>query len=141
MFGPFAAALTSAACLATPVDGNWVKAPPFRGGIYPAYDVVDGRFALHVGPLRDAATQTSQKILWVLPPKYRKQVGSQLVFTGHLNGVVQYRYRTYGTTSGNDANYYFPSNLAPPKAGCWTMTLTTGRLKARLVVWVRPLGE
>jgi hypothetical protein len=144
VFGTLAAALTSTACLATPVHGSTVNASPFTGRIYPAYDVVDGRFALHVGPLRDETTQTSQKILWVLAPKYRKQVGSRLVFTGRLDGVIRYRYTASGTTAYNnpsDTNYYFPTNLAPPTAGCWTFTLTTGRLKARLVAWVRPLGE
>jgi hypothetical protein len=137
MFGPAAAALTSAACLATPVNGANVKAPPFTGRIAPQYDVVDGRFALHVGHLRDPVTGLSQKILWVLPPGYRKYVGPRLVFTGRLDGVVRYRASTYGTSRAGDPNYYFPSILAPPLAGCWSMTLTTGRLKARLTVLVR----
>lgn len=98
MFGPAAAALTFAACLATPVQGPNVKAPPFTGRVAPEYDVVDGRFALHVGPLRDPVTELSQ---------------------------------------AGDPNYYFPAILAPPLAGCWTLTLTTGRLKARLTVLVR----
>jgi hypothetical protein len=141
VFGSLAAALASTACLATPVHGSTVNASPFTGRIYPEYDVVDGRFALHVGPFRDVDAKTSQKILWVLPPRFRSKVGAQLAFTGRLNGAVQYRYRAAGTTSGNDSNFYFPSNLAPPNAGCWTMTLTTGRLKAQLVVWVRPVGQ
>jgi hypothetical protein len=45
MFGPAAAALAFAACLATPVQGPNVKAPPFTGRTAPEYDVVDGRFA------------------------------------------------------------------------------------------------
>jgi hypothetical protein len=62
------------------------------------------------------------------------------VFTGRLAGVVRYRYRASGTILPGDPNYYFPTNLAPPAEGCWSLTLTTGRLKARLVAWVRPLG-
>jgi hypothetical protein len=137
MFGPAAVALTSAACLATPVHGSIVKAPPFTGRIAPQHDVVDGRFALHVGPLRDPATELSQKILWVLPGKYRKNVGPQLAFTWRLEGIVRSRARTYGTSRAGDSNYYFPSVLAPPLAGCWTLTLTTGRVRARLTVFVR----
>lgn len=137
MFGPAAAALTFAACLATPVQGPNVKAPPFTGRVAPEYDVVDGRFALHVGPLRDPVTELSQKILWVLPGKYRRYVGPQLAFTWRLDGVVRSRACTYGTSRAGDPNYYFPSILAPPLAGCWTLTLMTGRLKARLTVLVR----
>jgi hypothetical protein len=98
---------------------------------------VDGRFALHVGPLRDPLTGLSQKILWVLPSTYRRYAGPQLAFTGRINGVVQYRARFYGAGRAGDSNLYFPSNLAPPAPGCWTLTLTTGRLKARLTVLVR----
>ena len=140
MFGPAIAALASAACLATPIDGASVKAPPFTGRIDPDYDIVNGRFALHVGPLRDPATGLSQKILWVLPSKYRKDVGPQLAFTGRLDGVVRYRTRVSAAIRAGDPNYYFPSNLAPPKVGCWTLTLTTGTLRARLVALVREPG-
>ncbi len=117
--------------------GAEVEAAPFVGRITPAYDVVGGRFSLHVGPLRDPAIGLNQKILWVLPPGYERRIGPTLAFTGRLNGVVQYRKAVPGTTREGDRNYDFPSILAPPRARCWTLTLTTGRLRARLVVLVR----
>jgi hypothetical protein len=51
-------------CAATPVRGNVVKAGVFTGYIAPRYDVVGGRFRLHVGEYRDSAIGLSQKIPW-----------------------------------------------------------------------------
>lgn len=136
MLGPVST-LVAAACLATPVSGNRVVAPPFKGGIAPQYDVVGGRFALHVGGVRDRRTGLSQKILWVLPARYRKSAGPGLAVTGRLNGIVRFRQWFPGAGVPGDPALYFPSNIAPPTAGCWTLTLTTGQLKARLIVLVR----
>jgi hypothetical protein len=65
-----AAFLASAACLATPVHGNVVRAGPFVGYVVPLYDVVNGRFRLHVGEYRNPATGLSQKIPWFIPRRY-----------------------------------------------------------------------
>jgi len=87
--------------------------------------------------VRDRRTGLSQKILWVLPARYRKSEGPELAVTGRLNGIVRFRQWFPGAGVPGDPALYFPSNIAPPTAGCWTLTLTTGQLKARLIVLVR----
>src|ERR1041385_1608853 len=74
------AATARAACPATPVHGSVVRAGAFTGYVTPAYDVVQGRFRLHVGEYRDRATGLSQKIPWFVPLRYR--VSDWLVVRG-----------------------------------------------------------
>jgi hypothetical protein len=123
-------------CPASPVDGNYVKAGVIWGGITPGTDVAEGRFRLHVGKYRDEGL--FQKILWSVPASRR--AGGQLVVRGrtlfgHERTFVQ-RFPQAGTE--DQARRYYPSTIIPPSAGCWRLTLTTGRLRNALVVRVIP---
>jgi hypothetical protein len=130
---------TGANCPAARVDGNKVHARPFTGVIDPRYDVVDGRFRLHVGAYRNRATGLSQKIAWLLPEKY--DAGEALAVVGRS---LTLRRRTFRDTFQNvgvyEGNYAFPSALEPPSAGCWRLTFKTGRATGSLVVLVRGRG-
>ena len=82
-----AALVASATCLATPVHGDAVRAGPFTGYIVPQYDVVNGRFRLHVGAYRNRATGLSQKIPWFVPRSV--PVKGSLVVVGRRLGSVK----------------------------------------------------
>jgi hypothetical protein len=132
------AVLASAACLATPVHGNIVKAGRIGAYISPGYDVVDGRLSLHVGPKR-VKRGLNQKILWFVSRRFR--VGPELVLTGHRLSPrpATFMQRFPEAFSSSSPNLHvFPSIVAPPKTGCWRFTLRTAPLSDTLTVLVRP---
>jgi hypothetical protein len=124
-------------CPASPVDGEQVHAGVITGGIDPYTDVVDGRFRLHVGEYRDVASGIFQKILWWVPSA-RKGIGGQLVIRGRTlygrNRTFVQKFQYAGTE--DQTNRSFPSTIVPPSAGCWRLTLTTGKLRNALTVRV-----
>jgi hypothetical protein len=123
-------------CLAAPVEGDRVHAGPFSGLIMPEYDVVDGRFRLHVGPYRDRAAGFSQKIPWSLPEKY--SVGERLTVVGRRLAPPGGTFTDYLQEGGTDSvGRWYPSAFSPPKAGCWRLTFKTGRTTGSLIVLVR----
>jgi hypothetical protein len=123
-------------CLAAPVDGNRVHAGPFTGLITPEYDVVGGRFRLHVGDYRDRATGLSQKIPWLLPEKY--SVGASLAVVGRRLAPPRGTFTdSLQQVSSGSGSRVFPSSFSPPRAGCWRLTFKTGRTTGSLVVLVR----
>jgi hypothetical protein len=131
------ALFASAACLATPVHGNTVRAGPFVGYIVPQYDVVNGRFRLHVGEYRDRATGLSQKIPWFIPRRY--PVRASVVVVGRRLGSVRGRFRDvlHQAASPTDSEMWvFPSSFSPPRAGCWRLTFHSGRVTGKLTVLV-----
>jgi hypothetical protein len=123
-------------CMATPVRGLYVHARPFSGAISPDYDVVNGRFRLHVGPWRDRSIGLTQKIPWFLPAKYR--VGVYLVIRGRrlapAGGSFTLRLPEAGSLDPNE--HVFPSNVSPPKPGCWRLTFQTRLVQGRLIARV-----
>jgi hypothetical protein len=133
-----ASALTvvlTATCLAAPVHGDRVRAGPFVGGIVPRYDVVEGRFRLHVGGYRVPGS-LSQKIPWFAPRG--AHVSNFLVVVGRrLDRPGSFRQRfTRAYSPDTPEAVVFPSNLAPPRAGCWRLTFMSGRLVGSLTVLV-----
>jgi hypothetical protein len=125
-------------CPASPVDGEQVHAGVITAGIDPYTDIVGGLFRLHVGEYRDVASGTFQKILWWAPANRR--IGGRLVIRGRtLFGArrtfVQRFNRAY-TDNPNDPRAFYPSTIVPPNAGCWRLTVTTGKLRNALVVRV-----
>ena len=132
-----AALLASAACLATPVHGNVVRAGPFVGYIVPQYDVVNGRFRLHVGEYRNPATGLSQKIPWFISRRY--PLRGSLVVVGRRLGSVRGRFKNvlHQSWSPRDPNrWVFPSSFSPPSPGCWRLTFQSGRVTGKLTVLV-----
>jgi hypothetical protein len=123
-------------CLATPVHGDVVRAGPFTGAIDTDYDVVNGRFRLHVGAWRDRSIGLSQKIPWFLPSKYR--VGVYLVIRGRrlapAGGSFTSRLPEAGSLDPKE--HVFPSTPSPPKPGCWRFTFQTRLVQGRLTVRV-----
>jgi hypothetical protein len=123
--------------MATPVStqGTQVKAGPFVGLIARDYDVVDGRFSLRAGGMR---TETmSSKIPWFLPRRYR--VGPALAITGiRLDAPGRFTQRySEAFAPTNPGQHVFPTIIAPPRAGCWRITLRTGPTHGTLVALVR----
>jgi hypothetical protein len=126
------------ACPASRVDGGLVHAGVITGGIDPETDVVDGRLRLHVGELRDVASQTFQKILWHAPADRR--VGGRLVVRGRRmfgpKGTFVQRFNRAYSVPEDPTRAFYPSTIIPPSAGCWKLTLTTGKLRNMLVARV-----
>jgi hypothetical protein len=133
---PDRAGVSSFSCRATPVRGQFVHAGPFAGAISPDYDVVNGRFRLHVGPWRDRAIGLTQKIPWFLPSKYR--VGVYLVIRGRrlapAGGSFTLRLPEAGSLDPKE--HVFPSTVSPPKAGCWQLSFQTRLVQGRLIARV-----
>ena len=133
-----AALLASATCLATPVHGDAVRAGPFTGYIVPQYDVVNGRFRLHVGTYRNRATGLSQKIPWFVPRSV--PVKGALVVVGRRLGSVKRTFKDVlqqTSSSSNPDQWVFPSSFSPPRAGCWRLKFTSGHVRGALTVMVR----
>jgi hypothetical protein len=129
------AATASTLCLATPVHGNIVRAGAFSGAIVRRYDVLDGRFRLHVGPYRDARTRLSQKIAWSVPSGAR--VSHTLVVTWWLLHARRRPFRNLLRLTGTSpSNRFFPSSFSPPVAGCWRLTFRSANLQGALTVLV-----
>lgn len=129
------ATLSSAECPAALVRNGKVKAGPFTGHITPRYDVVDGRFRLHVGPYRDRTTGLSQKIPWYISPEFR--AGNSLVVTG--TRLVPAPARTFKQTfaAAGGRGHIFPSTISPPSAGCWHLKFLSPPVHGSLTVLVR----
>jgi len=128
--------VASAACLATPVHGDVVKAGPFVGHIAPGYDVVGGRFRLHVGPWRVPGGLT-QKIHWFVGKRY--PVDGPLVVTGTRLDRSPRTFRQTFNAAGQSSpstTYVFPSTIAPPAPGCWRLSFRSGRVAGSLVALV-----
>jgi hypothetical protein len=122
---------------ATRVDGSKVRAGPFVGLIAPEYDVVNGRFRLHVGPYRDRTTGLSQKILWRVSRK--ADVGRRLrIRARRLPPLSPRTFRHKLRRAGGDEKQWnFPSIINPPAEGCWRLRFTSGNTTGRLVALVR----
>jgi hypothetical protein len=109
-----AALLASATCLATPVHGDAVRAGPFTGYVVPQYDVVNGRFRLHVGAYRNRAAGLSQKIPWFVPRSV--PVKGSLVVVGRRLGSVKRSFKDVlqqTSSSNNPHQWGFPVELQP----------------------------
>jgi len=122
---------------ATRVDGAKVRAGPFVGLIYPEYDVVNGRFRLHVGPYRDRTTGLSQKILWHI--SRQEDVGRRLrIHARRLPPLSPRTFRQKLRRAGGDKKRWnFPSIIKPPAEGCWRLRFASGSTTGSLVVLVR----
>jgi hypothetical protein len=127
---------SSFTCVATAVSGQYVHAGPFAGAITPDYDIVNGRFRLHVGGWRDRSTGLTQKIPWFLPSRYR--VGVYLVIRGTrlAPAAGSFTARLPEAGSPDPGEHVFPSILKPPKPGCWRLSFQTRLVKGRLIARV-----
>lgn len=138
VFSSVAGASSYASCAATPVRNGEVKAGPFTGLVVPEYDVVAGRFRLHVGPYRDRATGLSQKIPWF---SATNRVGNRLVVTGsrlHPTPARTFKQTFVSAIGGGGSGVVFPSIISPPSSGCWRLKLQSGRVSSFLTVRVTP---
>ena len=119
-------------CPATRVDGQRVWAGPFWGLIVRRYDVVNGRFRLHVGQYRDRATGLSQKIPWRVSGE--ADVGRRLdIRARRLPPRSPRRFHQRLHNAGG----IFPSIIKPPAEGCWRLRFTSGSARGKLIVLVR----
>ena len=127
-------------CLSAPVTGQIVRADPFVGYVVPRYDVVGGRFRLHVGVYRDRASGLSQKIPWFVPVK--SGVGSDLTISFKRLAPLPARQFTVRSRTGGDFpnGRVFPTSFAPPTAGCWRVTFRSGDATGTLKVLVSGVG-
>jgi hypothetical protein len=132
-----AALVASAACLATPVHGDVVRAGPFSGYVVPQYDVINGRFRLHVGGYRDPATGLSQKIPWFVPQSY--PVGGSLTVSGRRLDANGGSFKTVlhqSWSPNSPGRWVYPSSFSPPRAGCWRLKFASGYVRGTLTVLV-----
>jgi hypothetical protein len=113
-----------------------VRAGPFVGYIAPRYDVVDGGFRLHVGPLRDPATGLSQKIPWFLRGRPPGTTTSLVVVGTRISPRPQRQFRQ---TFRSSSRRFWPTNISPPLAGCWRLQLRSGRVTGSLTALVVPV--
>jgi hypothetical protein len=113
--------------------GFAVKAGPLVGTVT-EYDRVNGRFSLRVGPMR-TRNGLSQKIPWF--PEPGAKIGSTLVVTGRALSLPKPRTFTQTFPVALSPSM-FPTIIAPPSAGCWMFTFTTGPTTASIAVLVRP---
>ena len=125
-----------AACAASLVRGDVVRAGPFTGPISREHDVVDGRFRLRVGRYRDREAGLTQKIPWFVRPGAR--VGGSLLIVGERLSPSPRTFRQrLDRTEDSAGQRVFPSIIAPPAEGCWRLRFRSGRSTGRLTVLVR----
>jgi hypothetical protein len=121
---------------ATKVGTPWVAAGrAFTGHVFYYSQVAgDGRVNLSDGLVAYAGVRG--KVLWV--PQNRRRAGAMLVVTARqLDGDGSFSRRLPAV-----AGKQFPSQLTIPAAGCWRLTLRSGRLGASVVVQaVEPRSE
>jgi hypothetical protein len=136
------ALLASTACLATPVqtlsNGSVVvRSGPVTGYISSGYDVVRGRFSLHVGGWR-VKDSLSQKIPWYVRDG-AGATGAIAMTATRLSPLPRATFRQTFTTGGGGypQGTVFPSNIEPPSAGCWRLTMRTGPIAVSFVALVR----
>lgn len=127
-------------CAAQPVSGEVVKVGPFRGMLSRQYDVVDGRFRLHVGHYRDKTIGLTQKIPWFVA--MRAGTSPQLVVTGKRLSPSPRTFRQRLGRAGypgqdQERRYVYPSIISPPAPGCWRLRFRSGKVDARVIVLVR----
>ena len=137
MIAVLAALTLAAGCAATPVHGNVVRAGPFAGHVDPHYDVVAGRFRLHVGGFRDRRVGLSQKIGWTFPSRLYRRVGESLVVEGRRVGSPGRRFRQGFALAYASSGPFFATNISPPSAGCWRLAFSSGTVAGALTVLVR----
>jgi hypothetical protein len=136
------ALIASVSCLATPVRTSqtgspFVRSGPITGYVTAGYDVVGGRFSLHVGPWR-VKDDLTQKIPWYV--RANAGAGASIVMTAvRLAPLPARRFRqTFQTGgSGYPQGVVFPSIINPPSPGCWRLTMRTGEVTASFVALVR----
>lgn len=119
-----------------------VRAGSFTGYIAPGYDVVGGRFRLHVGAYRDKASGLTQKIPWYVRPHDippGAKLGDTLVITARRTSPQPTRSfrETWNGAGSFPLGNVFPTNIAPPGAGCWRLTFRSGTVSGTLVALVR----
>jgi hypothetical protein len=129
--------------------GRWIAARPFASrfvGYLWGGEEVGGRFALYAGG-RNPVSGTSEKVLWIAPQD--APVGASLRLTGQrlrfnprlrryepIRGSFTQR---FGAASSDQMpEQLFPSIVDVPRAGCWRLTLRTGRIYAVVVALVQP---
>jgi hypothetical protein len=134
------AVIASATCLATPVHTLpnsglvVVRSGPITGGITASYDVVGGRFSLHVGPWRVKDSLT-QKIPWFV--RDVAHAGPTLELTAVRLAPLPARTFRQTFTAASSPSDVYPSIISPPSAGCWRLTMRTGSITVAFVALVR----
>lgn len=132
-------------CAATSVAGghvradgsvapSFVRAGPFRGYVSPSYDIVEGRFRLHVGPFRDKARGLSQKIPWFV----NRSAGAVKSLTIVGTRLTPRPRRTFKQLFRSSSRTFFATTISPPFPGCWRLQLGSGAANGSLVAVVDP---
>jgi hypothetical protein len=138
--GPVSQGSSRWRCAATQVRGQVVKAGVFTGYIAPSYDVVGGRFRLHVGDYRNRAIGLSQKIPWYAPVDSGVD-GHLTIAWARLAPAPTRRFTLKAPTGGiYPQGYVYPTAFSPPSAGCWRLTFRSGSVTSTLEVLVSGRG-
>jgi hypothetical protein len=146
MIAALVAALT---CAATPVHTEpmptstgvlaklpWVAAAPARAGVtgfvwYRPFADNDGRALMYTNETAPGGAAT--KILWIIRNRHAAStvtVTSQELTTGQK---MRQRFRQVG--GGGVAGHQYASIIRVPTAGCWRVTITSGRRVRASVVF------
>jgi hypothetical protein len=128
--------------LGTLSPGRWVAPIPARAGLIGYLfggEVVGGRFAVYAGG-RNPRTNSSEKVLWIV--RRGARIGAELAVVGRRLGSTVVRYRRHFSQASSDQTpgYLFPSILDLPQPGCWSLTLRSGRVAAKVVVLAQATG-
>jgi hypothetical protein len=145
-----AALLASLTCAATPIhyetlprSGSlngipWVQGSPLRRGFFGllyAYDKELGpNFALYTRG--QSPHGHIEKVLWIVRNRY---AGGWLTVRGHeIGGTATFRQRFKEVIDASEepaVGHEFASNVVLPDAGCWRLTVQSGRrAKATFIV-------
>ena len=128
---------------------RWIATSPRSAGIIGQLwggEETDGRVTVYAGgenPIYD----TAEKVLWIVDAA--KRVGSALRIVGGRVRVTRqgrvrptrgsFRLTLHEASSEQTPGHLFPSIIGPPRAGCWRLTLRSGRLSARVIIRALPV--
>jgi hypothetical protein len=136
--------------LGTLSGGRWIATWPASNriiGYLWGGEELNGRFAVYAGG-QNPRSRTSEKVLWAAPEEApagpRLRIKGRRLRLDRRTGLFR---ATDGSFTQNFAPAHseqtpgqlFPSIIRAPRAGCWKLTLRTGRLSASAIAIIQPL--
>jgi hypothetical protein len=130
--------------------GRWIVTSPRSAGIF-AYlwggSEIDGRVAVYAGGV-NPNTGTNEKVMWIVDPARRLREGRLRIVAQRLRvtptGRVRrsrgsFRLELWEAYSEQTPGHIFPSIIAPPRPGCWRLTVRTPGITTRVIIRALPV--